>query len=221
MHFVLLRNLSKLLLIVLRRTGSLLTVSKNRTSLKFYVSLWMHFVLLRNLSYFYSNFVCYCECIFLLKYLSCFYSVALRMLAAIFLASQWQCLANKHTLLAGCSAFWPVNCIFLHTQTRTRFTAVWPFCYWSLFCGKGSSSILLLNMCFLSFASAKRFCVVIAHTIVYLWRRSYNIFMDLLKAHSQSKNIAKNLWRSVKPQNLNQIREHFPPGITVLCSFII
>jgi hypothetical protein len=110
--------------------------------------------------------------------------VALRMLAAIFLASQWHCLANKHTLLAGCSAFWPVNCTFLHTQTRTRFTAVWPFCYWSLFCGKGSSSILLLNMCFLSFASAKRFCVVIAHTIVYLWRRSYNIFMDLLKAHT-------------------------------------
>jgi hypothetical protein len=29
------------------------------------------------------------------------------MLAAIFLASQWHFLANKHAVLAGCSAFWP------------------------------------------------------------------------------------------------------------------
>jgi hypothetical protein len=71
---VLLRNLSKILLTVLRKTCSLLTVSKNRTLLKFYVSLWMHFVLLRNLSYFYSKFVCHCECIFLLKYVSWFYA---------------------------------------------------------------------------------------------------------------------------------------------------
>jgi hypothetical protein len=61
--------------------------------------------------------------------------VALRMLAAIFLASQWHFLANKHAVLAGCSAFWPVNCIFLHKKTRTRCTAEWLFCYWSLFCG--------------------------------------------------------------------------------------
>ena len=38
--------------------------------------------------------------------------VALRMLAAIFLASQWHFLAIKYAVLAGCSAFWPVNCIF-------------------------------------------------------------------------------------------------------------
>jgi hypothetical protein len=56
------------------------------------------------------------------------------MLAAIFLASQWHFLANKHAVLAGCSAFWPVNCIFLHKNTRTLCTAEWPFCYWSLFC---------------------------------------------------------------------------------------
>jgi hypothetical protein len=56
------------------------------------------------------------------------------MLAAIFLASQWHFLANKHAVLVGCSAFWPVNCIFLHKKTRTRCTAEWPFCYWSLFC---------------------------------------------------------------------------------------
>ena len=37
--------------------------------------------------------------------------VALRMLSAITLASQWHFLANKHAVLAGCSAFWPVNCI--------------------------------------------------------------------------------------------------------------
>jgi hypothetical protein len=55
--------------------------------------------------------------------------VALRMLAAIFLASQWHFLANKRAVLAGCSAFWPVNCIFLHKKTRTRCTAEWPFCY--------------------------------------------------------------------------------------------
>jgi hypothetical protein len=60
------------------------------------------------------------------------------MLAAIFLASQWHFLANKHAVLAGCSAFWPVNCIFLHKKTRTRCTAEWPFCYWSLFCASGS-----------------------------------------------------------------------------------
>jgi hypothetical protein len=56
------------------------------------------------------------------------------MLAAIFLASQWHFLANKHAVLAGCSAFWPVNCIFLHIKMRARCTAEWPFCYWSLFC---------------------------------------------------------------------------------------
>jgi hypothetical protein len=56
------------------------------------------------------------------------------MLAAIFLASEWHFLDNKHAVLAGCSAFWPVNCIFLHKKTRTRCTAEWPFCYWSLFC---------------------------------------------------------------------------------------
>jgi hypothetical protein len=38
------------------------------------------------------------------------------MLAAIFLASQRHFLANKHAVLAGCSAFWPVNCIFLHKK---------------------------------------------------------------------------------------------------------
>jgi hypothetical protein len=38
------------------------------------------------------------------------------MLAAIFLASQWHFLANKHAVLADCSAFWPVNCIFLHKK---------------------------------------------------------------------------------------------------------
>jgi hypothetical protein len=38
------------------------------------------------------------------------------MLAAIFLASQLHFLANKHAVLAGCSAFWPVNCIFLHKK---------------------------------------------------------------------------------------------------------
>jgi hypothetical protein len=58
----------------------------------------------------------------------------LRMLTAIFLASQWHFLANKHAVLAGCSAVWPVNCIFLHKKTRTRCTAEWAFCYWSLFC---------------------------------------------------------------------------------------
>jgi hypothetical protein len=42
------------------------------------------------------------------------------MLAAVFLASQWHFLANKHAVLAGCSAFWPVNCIFLHKKTRRR-----------------------------------------------------------------------------------------------------
>jgi uncharacterized RDD family membrane protein YckC len=25
-------------------------------------------------------------------------------------------LANKHTVLAGCSAFWPLNCIFWHKK---------------------------------------------------------------------------------------------------------
>jgi hypothetical protein len=59
------------------------------------------------------------------------------MLAAIFLASEWHFLSNKHAVLAGCSAFWPVNCIFLHKKPRTRCTAEWPFCYWSLFCGRG------------------------------------------------------------------------------------
>jgi hypothetical protein len=49
------------------------------------------------------------------------------MLAAIFLASQWHFLANKHAVLTGCSAFWPVNCIFLHKKTRTRCTAEWLF----------------------------------------------------------------------------------------------
>ena len=33
--------------------------------------------------------------------------IALRMLSAITLASQWHFLANKHAVLAGCSAFWP------------------------------------------------------------------------------------------------------------------
>jgi hypothetical protein len=56
------------------------------------------------------------------------------MLTAIFLASQWHFLANKHAVLAGCSAFWPVNCIFLHKKTRTCCTAEWPFCYCSLLC---------------------------------------------------------------------------------------
>ena len=42
------------------------------------------------------------------------------MLAAIILASQWHFLANKYAVLAGCSAFWPVNCIFLHKKPRTR-----------------------------------------------------------------------------------------------------
>jgi hypothetical protein len=63
-------------------------------------------------------------------------------LAAIFLASQWHFLTNKHAVLAGwlarwlagCSAFWPVNCIYFHKKTRTRCPAEWPFCYWSLFC---------------------------------------------------------------------------------------
>ena len=36
---------------------------------------------------------------------------------------------DKHAVLAGCSAFWPVNCIFLHKKKRTRCTAEWPFCY--------------------------------------------------------------------------------------------
>ncbi len=62
------------------------------------------------------------------------------MLAAIFLASQWHFPANKHAVLAGCSAFWPVNCIFLHKKTRTRCTAEWPFCYWSLFCDNSTCS---------------------------------------------------------------------------------
>ena len=44
--------------------------------------------------------------------------VALRVLAAIFLASQWHFLANKHAVLAGCSAFWPVNCIFLQKKNE-------------------------------------------------------------------------------------------------------
>ena len=57
------------------------------------------------------------------------------MLAAIFPASQWHFLANKHAVLAGCSAFWPVYCIFLHKKTRTHCTAERPFCSWSLFCG--------------------------------------------------------------------------------------
>jgi hypothetical protein len=39
------------------------------------------------------------------------------MLAAIFLASQLHFLTNKHAVLAGCSAFWPVNCIFLHKKS--------------------------------------------------------------------------------------------------------
>jgi hypothetical protein len=34
--------------------------------------------------------------------------IALRMLA-IFLASLLHFLANKHAVLAGCSAFWPAN----------------------------------------------------------------------------------------------------------------
>jgi hypothetical protein len=68
--------------------------------------------------------------------------VALRMLAAIFLASQWHFLTNKHAVLAGCSTFWPVNCIFLHKKTRTRCTTEWPFCYWSLFCGNYSMGCL-------------------------------------------------------------------------------
>ena len=54
--------------------------------------------------------------------------IALRMLSAISLASQWHFLANKHAALAGCSAFWPVNCTFLHKNTRTRCTAEWDFC---------------------------------------------------------------------------------------------
>ena len=54
--------------------------------------------------------------------------IALRMLSAITLASQWHFLANKHAVLAGCSAFWPVNCIFLHKNARTRCTPEWDFC---------------------------------------------------------------------------------------------
>jgi hypothetical protein len=38
------------------------------------------------------------------------------MLAAIFLASQLHFLANKHAVLAGYFAFWPVNCIYLHKK---------------------------------------------------------------------------------------------------------
>jgi hypothetical protein len=60
--------------------------------------------------------------------------------SAILLASQWHFLANKHAVLAGCSAFWPVNCIFLHKKTRTRCTAELPFCYRSLFCARVCSN---------------------------------------------------------------------------------
>jgi hypothetical protein len=42
--------------------------------------------------------------------------VALRKLATIFLASQYNFMVDKHSVLAGCSAFWPVNCIFLHKK---------------------------------------------------------------------------------------------------------
>jgi hypothetical protein len=56
--------------------------------------------------------------------------VALCMLATIFLGSQWHFRSNKHAVLAGCSAFCPVNCIFLHKKTRTCCTAEWPLCYW-------------------------------------------------------------------------------------------
>jgi hypothetical protein len=61
------------------------------------------------------------------------------MLAAIFLASRWHFLANKHAVLAGCSAFWPVNCIFLHKKnadTLHRWVALLLliFILWLRFC---------------------------------------------------------------------------------------
>ena len=80
------------------------------------------------------------------------------MLAAIFLASQWHFLANKYAVLAGYSAFWPVNCIFLHKKTRTRCTAEWPFCYWSLFCGTRWTPKMTMHAFTLElFAALKKF----------------------------------------------------------------
>jgi hypothetical protein len=50
--------------------------------------------------------------------------VALRMFAAIFLASQWHFLANKHAVLAGCSDFWPWYFCIKNEDTLHRWVAL-------------------------------------------------------------------------------------------------
>jgi hypothetical protein len=125
------------------------------------------------------------------------------MLAAIFLASQWHFLANKHAVLAGCSAFWPVNCIFLHKKTRTRCTAEWPFCYWSLLC---------------AYKFEWRACTTTSEVFILLCNRvrsykliiAYHVYYDYYKIdrNKQSKITVHDFYQQSRLTAVEQITFH-------------